>query len=99
LFFQPHANCQSSNMYLSKLFHVASLTATVAAHLVVPNDDQDMSGVVVNGISYSTRVKYMRLVLFPILVAFSTVSDCIRPTKLSSNKADPVRLQLTAPSS
>jgi hypothetical protein len=42
------------------------LAATATAHFVVPNDDQDMSGVVVNGIPYSSRVKYMRLVLFHI---------------------------------
>jgi len=50
-------------MYLTKLVNIAVLAATAAAHFVVPNDDQDMSGVVVNGIPSSTRVKYMRLVL------------------------------------
>jgi hypothetical protein len=52
-------------MYLSKLTSIVFLAATAVAHLVVPNDDQDMSGVVVNGIPYSTRVKYMRLVYLP----------------------------------
>jgi len=52
-------------MYLFNLSTVALLAATAAAHLTVPNDDQDMSGVVVNGIPYSTRVKYMRLVHLP----------------------------------
>jgi len=49
-------------MLLSLFTRIAILSATAAAHFVVPNDDQDMSGVVVNGIPYSTRVKYMRLV-------------------------------------
>jgi hypothetical protein len=51
-----------SKMFLAKVTHIALLAASVAAHFVVPNDDQNMSGVVVNGIPYSTRVKYMRLV-------------------------------------
>jgi hypothetical protein len=54
-----------SKMYIRKLTTIAILAVTAAAHLVVPNDDQDMSGLVVNGIPYSTRVKYMRLVLTP----------------------------------
>jgi hypothetical protein len=49
-------------MYFLKVVNIALLASAVAAHFVVPNDDQDMSGVVVNGIPYSTRVKYMRLV-------------------------------------
>jgi hypothetical protein len=48
-------------MLLSNLHTLALFAATATAHFVVPNDDQDMSGVVVNGIPYSTRVKYMRL--------------------------------------
>jgi hypothetical protein len=54
-----------SKMYIRKLTTIAILAVTAAAHLVVPNDDQDMSDLVVNGIPYSTRVKYMRLVLTP----------------------------------
>jgi hypothetical protein len=55
-------------MRLHMFANIAILAATAAAHFVVPNDDQDMSGVVVNGIPYSSRVKYMRLVLFLILI-------------------------------
>jgi hypothetical protein len=55
-----------SNFLVEMLIHTltsfAFLAATASAHFVVPNDDQDMSGVVVNGIPSSTRVKYMRLV-------------------------------------
>lgn len=40
---------------------IASLASAAAAGLTVANDDQDMSNLVVNGISYATRVKYMRL--------------------------------------
>lgn len=58
---QSRCHVQSA-MYLHKLIRVALLAATAAAHFVVPNDDQDMSGIVVNRIPYSTRVKYMRLV-------------------------------------
>jgi hypothetical protein len=59
-------------MYLSTLAHIACLAATAAAHFVVPNDDQNMSGIVVNGIPYSTRVKYMRLVHPPTYQAGSS---------------------------
>jgi hypothetical protein len=55
-----------SSILVKMLLHTfasfALLAATTAAHFVVPNDDQDMSGVVVNGIPSSTRIKYMRLV-------------------------------------
>jgi hypothetical protein len=53
-------------MYLRTLASTIFLAATVVAHFVVPNDDQNMTGVVVNGIPYSTRVKYMRLVPVPM---------------------------------
>ncbi|KAJ4294357.1 hypothetical protein N0V90_008047 [Kalmusia sp. IMI 367209] len=46
---------------LSKLLPLALYASTALAHFTVPNDDQDMSGLVVNSIPYSTRVKYMRL--------------------------------------
>ncbi|CAO2653064.1 Nn.00g024750.m01.CDS01 [Neocucurbitaria sp. VM-36] len=46
---------------LSILGSLALLASSVACHFVVPNDDQDMSGLVVNSIPYSDRVKYMRL--------------------------------------
>jgi hypothetical protein len=49
-------------MYLSTIASIILLAASATAHFVVPNDDQNMTGVVVNGIPYSTRVKYMRLV-------------------------------------
>ncbi|OAL05333.1 cytidine deaminase-like protein [Phaeosphaeriaceae sp. SRC1lsM3a] len=48
-------------MQLRNLISAAVLATTAAAHFVVPNDDQNMTGVIVNGIPYSTRVKYMRL--------------------------------------
>ncbi|PVI04061.1 cytidine deaminase-like protein [Periconia macrospinosa] len=48
-------------MLAFKLAPMALLAAFTAAHFTVPNDDQNMSGLVVNGIPYSTRVKYMRL--------------------------------------
>lgn len=38
------------------------LASTAAAGLTIANEDQDMSGLVVNSIPYSTRIKYMRLV-------------------------------------
>ncbi|KAL1647530.1 hypothetical protein SLS61_007356 [Didymella pomorum] len=48
-------------MFVQKFVRLASLVAAIAAHFVVPNDDQDMSGIVVNGIPSSVREKYMRL--------------------------------------
>jgi hypothetical protein len=54
-------------MYFSTIASTILLAASAAAHFVVPNDDQNMTGVVVNGIPYSTRVKYMRLVHFPFI--------------------------------
>lgn len=41
---------------------IALLASTALAGLTIANDDQDMSNLVVNGIPYSARVKYMRLV-------------------------------------
>lgn len=58
-----------------------SFYASVAlAHFIVPNDDQDMSGLVVNSIPYSTRVKYMRLVclsslLSPVLFTYDVFAS------------------------
>ena len=46
-------------MHLSNLLLVV---APALAAFVVQNDDQNMSGLVVNSIPYATRVKYMRLV-------------------------------------
>ncbi|KAG4415599.1 hypothetical protein IFR04_011268 [Cadophora malorum] len=37
------------------------LASSTTAAFTVPNDDQDMTGLTVNSIPYSTRVKYMRL--------------------------------------
>lgn len=60
-------------MFGFKLALGALLALSTTAHFTVPNDDQDMSGLVVNGIPYSTRVKYMRLVLlFHLPHPFST---------------------------
>jgi hypothetical protein len=64
-------------MLSSRFTQIALLAAAAAAHFVVPNDDQDMSGVVVNGIPYSTRVKYMRLVRLLIPQDMLFVSDYI----------------------
>lgn len=47
---------------LFPLLFLGLWTFTVLAHFTVPNDDQDMSDLVVNNIPYSIRVKYMRLV-------------------------------------
>lgn len=46
---------------LNRTLLACGLAVTTACHFTVPNDDQDMSGLVINGIPYSTRVKYMRL--------------------------------------
>jgi hypothetical protein len=86
-------------MYLSKLINAAFLAASAVAHLVVPNDDQDMSGVVVNGIPYSTRVKYMRLVLLPTPLSVLSSQNINRQTRLSSSKAVPVLSLPMEPSS
>lgn len=90
----------SPKMYVLKIANIALLASAVAAHFVVPNDDQDMSGVVVNGIPYSTRVKYMRLVN-PVLFPFSMISKLIvtRPMKLSLSRAVHVHSLLMAQSS
>lgn len=56
-------------MFLSKGLITLSLLAPLCtAGLIVANDDQDMSGLTVNGIPYSQRVKYMRLVSITILI-------------------------------
>lgn len=54
-------------MQLRNFVTAAALVASTVAHFVVPNDDQNMTGVIVNGIPYSTRVKYMRLVCLHML--------------------------------
>ncbi|KAH8927815.1 cytidine deaminase-like protein [Atractiella rhizophila] len=48
-------------MLLSFPFFLSLLLGGSSAKFTVANDDQDMTGVIVNGIPYSTRVKYMRL--------------------------------------
>ncbi|KAG4435174.1 hypothetical protein IFR05_009343 [Cadophora sp. M221] len=49
-------------MFALKNLYILSLLASLAAAaFTVPNDDQDMTGLTVNSIPYSTRVKYMRL--------------------------------------
>jgi hypothetical protein len=51
------------NIFTFKILNTVVLVASVAAAgLTIASDDQDMSGLVVNSIPYSTRVKYMRLV-------------------------------------
>jgi hypothetical protein len=87
-------------MYLLKAANIALLASAVAAHFVVPNDDQDMSGVVVNGIPYSIRVKYMRLVSPFTSPPFTEPKLIVtRPMKLSMSRAVLVRSLPTAPSS
>lgn len=50
-------------MFISKTLSAFWLLASSAtAAFIVPNDDQDMTGLTVNSIPYATRVKYMRLV-------------------------------------
>lgn len=49
-------------MYLKTAISITLLAATAVAHFVVPNDEQNMSGIVVNGISARVREKYMRSV-------------------------------------
>ncbi|KAL5322823.1 hypothetical protein ACEPPN_010802 [Leptodophora sp. 'Broadleaf-Isolate-01'] len=49
-------------MFAFKSFSIIGMLASsAAAAFTVPNDDQDMTGLTVNSIPYSTRVKYMRL--------------------------------------
>jgi hypothetical protein len=48
--------------------------SSATAALVIANDDQDMSGLIVNSIPYSTRVKYMRLVSFLALSFFISLN-------------------------
>jgi hypothetical protein len=86
-------------MFVQKFVCLASLAAAIAAHFVVPNDDQDMSGIVVNGIPSSVREKYMRLVSRvspPPLLAVSLIVT--RPTKPYTSKVGPVPSPLMVPS-
>jgi hypothetical protein len=78
-------------MYLRTFISATFLAARVAAHFVVPNDDQNMSGVVVNGIPYSTRVKYMRLVLLP------TPSNHLRQISSNNLKANEALFEQSGP--
>jgi hypothetical protein len=76
----------------------AFLAASAAAQFVIPNDDQNMSGVVVNGIPYNTRVKYMRLVslLSNTRCLLALHLTLVRPTKPFSSKAAHVLSPLMA---
>ncbi|KAK2036889.1 cytidine deaminase-like protein [Colletotrichum somersetense] len=47
-------------MLRSAVFFTLSLLGAGRAHFVVPNDDQDMSGLTVNSIPAEKRVEYMR---------------------------------------
>lgn len=49
-------------LFFKSLCALSLLASSAIAGFVVANDDQDMTGLVVNGIPYATRVKYMRLV-------------------------------------
>lgn len=65
-------------MHFRDLISIAALAAAAVAHFIVPNDDQDMSGLVVNGIPYRTRVKYMRLVSSPnVQIPFGVLSNIV----------------------
>lgn len=52
-------------LLLKSISAIALLATTAVAGLTIANDDQDMSNLIVNGIPYATRVKYMRLVIHP----------------------------------
>jgi hypothetical protein len=87
-------------MYLETGISIALLAATVAAHFVVPNDDQNMSGIVVNGISARVREKYMRLVGCIHSLKISRFGlNLARQTRRFSSKVDPVPSPLTELSS
>ena len=87
-------------MHLNTGISIALLAATAAAHFVVPNDDQNMSGIVVNGISARVREKYMRLVG---CLAASNISrtelSVTRQTRRYSSKVGLVLSPLTGLSS
>lgn len=80
-------------MFLLKTLSIFGLLASsAAAAFTVPNDDQDMTGLTVNSIPYSTRVKYMRLVSSLESMYFPKVNIPLRQTKLSTNRVDHVHL-------
>ena len=87
-------------MFLKTAISIARLAAIAAAHLVVPNDEQNMSGIVVNGISARVREKYMRLVGCPITSNMSRIGlNVVRQTRRFLSKVDPVPSPLTGLSS
>jgi hypothetical protein len=87
-------------MYLKTAISIALLAATAAAHFVVPNDEQNMSGIVVNGISARVREKYMRLVGCLITPKFPKIGlNVARQTRRFLSKVDPVPSPLTGLSS
>jgi hypothetical protein len=87
-------------MYLKTAISIALLAATAAAHFVVPNDEQNMSGIVVNGISARVREKYMRLVGCLITSNIRRIGlNVARQTRRFLSKVDPVPSPLTGLSS
>ncbi|KFA79705.1 hypothetical protein S40288_11695 [Stachybotrys chartarum IBT 40288] len=45
---------------LESLIILGGAAALGAAHFTIPNDDQNMTGIVANGVPYAKRVEYMR---------------------------------------
>ena len=87
-------------MYLKMGISIALLAATAAAHFVVPNDEQNMSGIVVNGISARVREKYMRLVRCLKTSKIPIIGfNLARQTRRFLSKVGPVLLPLTGLSS
>lgn len=83
-------------MFLKTAISIARLAATAAAHFVVPNDEQNMSGIVVNGISARVREKYMRLVGCLITSNTSKIGlNVARQTRRFLSKVDLVPSPLT----
>lgn len=81
-------------MFILKTLSIFGLLASsTTAAFTVPNDDQDMTGLTVNSIPYSTRVKYMRLVSFLRLYRCTVTDRWPRQTKLSMSRVDLVPLQ------
>lgn len=58
-------------MFMLKALLALGAVASSTAHFTIPNDDQDMSGLVVNAVPWVKRVEYMRKVKRPGLSSFS----------------------------
>lgn len=52
-------------MIFSKALVAGALVTLSAAHFTIPNDDQNMFGLVVNAIPAEKRIEYMRKVFNP----------------------------------